>query len=316
MGIKVEDVVKNLESIIRYVEEQAEKGKEHLKKVPDELKKIKPKNTKETFDAVALSLNSLIATKIKEPIEGFSKNIIDDTPTHYDEAVDKFFNETKIGGSYHRHFDGHDPASMWETVKNTLQTDTRLEEMAAFTNTFMKDLQTTRGLPWTKTTPEAMDKAGEFASKFGVNKSYLYDQHSINLPELFCSCLAVFAVIFKWDKQDKEIFSKVAGSLLVSGVVGGNLITVIISLIAIARAYNKSKITNNFKNFNQGLKKGSLITTAFIATSLAIGGPILIGLLAGIIAAFYTHRILKEEVDFDNMDNEIKKSIKLLPHYK
>ena len=29
-----------MESIIRYVEEQAEKGKEHLKKVPDELNKI------------------------------------------------------------------------------------------------------------------------------------------------------------------------------------------------------------------------------------------------------------------------------------
>ena len=53
MGIKVEDVVKNLESIIRYVEEQAEKGGylsvdgkrllQHTKQSINELKNLRKK---------------------------------------------------------------------------------------------------------------------------------------------------------------------------------------------------------------------------------------------------------------------------------
>ena len=66
---------------------------------------------------------------VRKKIEKSFTKIIDDKPAIYDDKIDKFYNETHIGGFTHRHFDGsHGPIQMWDKVKATLPDDTNFEE--------------------------------------------------------------------------------------------------------------------------------------------------------------------------------------------
>ena len=63
-------------------------------------------------------------------LKKFFSNIINETPTVYGKTIDKFYNETHIGGALHRLFDqSHSPIDMWEKVKVAVKDDTKLDEL-------------------------------------------------------------------------------------------------------------------------------------------------------------------------------------------
>ena len=80
-------------------------------------------------------------------LEKSLSKIIDDKATVYDQQIDKFYNETHIGGFTHRHFDDHAFHLMWQKVKDTLPNDTKFEEIKNYFISMSKDLQTPMGIP-------------------------------------------------------------------------------------------------------------------------------------------------------------------------
>ena len=78
----------------------------------------------------AVGVAAIFAVPYGKKVEKVFSKIVDDKPTIYDEKIDKFYNETHIGGFTHRHFDAsHTPLQMWEKVKETLPNDTNVEEL-------------------------------------------------------------------------------------------------------------------------------------------------------------------------------------------
>ena len=132
----------------------------------------------------AVGIAGLFSVPFGKKIEKSFTKIIDDKPTIYDDKIDKFYNETHIGGFTHRHFDGsHSPIQMWEKVKATLPDDTNFEEFKNYVLSLSKDLQTTMGIPlFNIDNKEAYDKfANYMSSNFSVKKSWLLDIQSVNL---------------------------------------------------------------------------------------------------------------------------------------
>ena len=100
----------------------------------------------------------------------------------------------------------------------------------------------------------------------------------------------MFAILFHWNKKDKEIFGDIASSLMVSGLIGGNPLVIIASLVTMARAYNLNNKKFTYNSFRTGIKKGGIGTGVFISTVYLISGPLWIGLVTGLVVSIIARK--------------------------
>ena len=255
----------------------------------------------------SIGLSGLLAVPYGKQLEKFFSKIIDETPTIYDEAIDKFYNDTGIASYLHRMFDhSHSPILMWEKVKNTLPNDSNIEELKNYFISMAKDLQTPMGIPLHNIEDKASyDKLASIISeKFLIKKSWLYDLQSVNLLEVFSSTLGVVALFFGWKKKDKEEFAELCASLGLAGAVGANPILLIISIVSLAKSYTQNKNKNKFKS---GTIKGFVGMGSFIMTASLFSSP-LIGIIVGLAVAVSIKKSLKK-LDVTEIYNWFKDNI-------
>ena len=256
----------------------------------------------------ALGIAGLFSVPFGKKVEKSLSKIIDDKATVYDAKIDKFYNDTHIGGFTHRHFDGsHTPLQMWEKVKETLPNDTNLEELKNYFLSLFKDLQTPMGIPLHNIeNKEAFDKfAAHMSEKFAVKKSWLLDIQSVNLSEIFGATLGVVALMFGWKKNEKEEFANLASSLILAGAVGANPILLIVSIVSWAKSYTKNK---NKKAFKEGTIKGLLGMGSFIMSASLFASPLL-GIIIGLVVLIVVKKSLKK-VEVSQIYDWFKKQIK------
>ena len=262
----------------------------------------------------ALGIAGLFSVPFGKKVEKSLSKIIDDKATIYDQQIDKFYNETHIGGFTHRHFDGsHTPLQMWEKVKETLPNDSNFEELKNYFLSLFKDLQTPMGIPLHNIdNKEAFDKfAIHMSEKFAVKKSWLLDIQSVNLSEIFGATIGVVALMFGWKKHEKEEFANLASSLILAGAVSANPILLIVSIVSWAKSYTKDK---NKKAFKKGTIEGLLGMGSFIMTASLFASPLL-GIIIGLVVLIVVKKQLKKiEVSeiYDWFRDQIKKHGKTL----
>lgn len=232
--------------------------------------------------------NSFLATDYSRKFENWFGSLTESSASIYDKAVDQVYNTTHEGGWMHRLFDGsHDPVSMWNIVKDAKLDDSRKEELIAFLETFLKDFNTYAGLPLVSISKVNFDKvATSLSDTFHIPKNWFADIQTLNGTELIGSSIAVLALIFNWNSNDKERFGDLMSSLTIAGAFSGNPLTLLISVIYMARHYNKQKKKGFFsKETLIGIKKGTLTSVVFITVSTMVGGSAWIGLVLGLILA-------------------------------
>ena len=262
---------------------------------------------KKQFNTVSIAVSGLLAVPYGKQLEKFFSNIIEETPTVYDKAIDKFYNDTGIGSYLHRLFDNsHSPILMWEKVKNTLPNDSNFEELKNYFISMAKDLQTPMGIPLHNVEDKvSYDKlASVISEKFFIKKSWLYDLQTVNLLEVFSSTLGVVALFFGWKKKDKEEFAELCASLGFAGAVGANPILLIISIVSLAKSYTQNKNKNKFKS---GTIKGFVGMGSFIMTASLFSSP-LIGIIVGLAVAVSVKKSLKK-LDVSEIYNWFKENI-------
>lgn len=262
---------------------------------------------KKQFNTISIAVSGLLAVPYGKQLEKFFSNIIEETPTVYDKAIDKFYNDTGIGSYLHRLFDNsHSPILMWEKVKNTLPNDSNFEELKNYFISMAKDLQTPMGIPLHNVEDKvSYDKlASVISEKFFIKKSWLYDLQTVNLLEVFSSTLGVVALFFGWKKKDKEEFAELCASLGLAGAVGANPILLIISIVSLAKSYTQNKNKNKFKS---GTIKGFVGMGSFIMTASLFSSP-LIGIIVGLAVAVSVKKSLKK-LDVSEIYNWFKENI-------
>ena len=263
---------------------------------------------KKQFNTISITVSGLLAVPYGKQLEKFFSNIIEETPTVYDKAIDKFYNDTGIGSYLHRLFDNsHSPILMWEKVKNTLPNDSNFEELKNYFISMAKDLQTPMGIPLHNIEDKvSYDKlASAISEKFFIKKSWLYDLQTVNLLEVFSSTLGVVALFFGWKKKDKEEFAELCASLGLAGAVGANPILLIISIVSLAKSYTQNKNKNKFKS---GTIKGFVGMGSFIMTASLFSSP-LIGIIVGLAVAVSVKKSLKK-LDYQEVYEWFKENIK------
>jgi hypothetical protein len=247
-----------------------------------------------TSGGLALSsvtwLSNVLATELQSSLDRLTKNLIKDKATIYSEAMDK----NMEGGSFHRHHSGHDPYSSFVAVKEASKTDSNIDEISNWIKESLKDLQTPRGLPLFTISTETLNTVSNFAAKFGITKEWLYDMMSHNLVE---DIVAILAILFMWNKKEIEAINKCCGSLAVSSAYSGNPFLIIIAIVKFAMNYNKAKNKDKKISLLFDFVKGGSMSALFIGTSLAVGGPIWLGLVAGFVITIYAAKYLDKYIN-------------------
>ena len=63
-------------------------------------------------------------------------------------------------------------------------------------------------------------------------------------------------VVFSWNRADTENFAKLVGGMGLSAAISANPLLLVVTVVALARAFQKARQTGEYAEFADGLLKG------------------------------------------------------------
>ena len=243
-----------------------------------------------SWDRLADWFNASLGTDFARKLDGWMRDTFATAkPTIYDKAMDA----THIAhpsGAFHRLWDeGHSLTDAWKAVATASPNDTFTEEIAGYLAAIWKDVITPMGLPFATVNRDWFNATHTSLHGIGISKAQLADALSYTGTELAGAALGAVAMLLCWDKAETERAANLAGSLGLSTLCAANPVLGIVAIACFARAVQTAKAAKGRTRFVVGLMKGGLGSGALIATSAVIGGPVWIGLVAGLIASILVH---------------------------
>ena len=246
-------------------------------------------------DELLATTQGLLASSLSIDINNLLQATVKGSATIYDKAMDAEYIRTHIGGGNHRMFDGgHTIIGAIREVRDASPGDTGVEEAMGFLEAMFKDLTTPKGLPlanWDKGTYDQV--AGYLKSNFNIPKDWFYDINSYDAAEVLGGAIGFAAVALGWNRADTEQFSSLVGGMGLSAILGANPFLLLLTVIALARAFHKAHHGGEYVKMADGLLKGGIGSgAALVATSqvAVVGGPAGLALLAGLSAGVIVNR--------------------------
>jgi hypothetical protein len=238
----------------------------------------------------------ILASDFSLEIDRWLTEVLARPATIYDKAMDAPYVTTYIGGSYHRLFDGgHSLFGAIKAGHTASAEDSFIREATGTVSAIFHDFITRQGLPfftWDKATFDNV--AGVLETNLHIPKSWFYDINTINATELLTASIGAFALILNWNSRDREAFSKTIGSTAIVSVISANPILMVFTLAALAKSFTDARREGNYTEFLEGLTKGGVITGAVIAAGSVVGGPVYVGLIAGICTGIVAHNVVNK----------------------
>ena len=95
------------------------------------------------------------------------------------------------------------------------------------------------------------------------------------------------ALAFNWNRADTETFARLVGGMGVSAAISANPLLLVVTVVALAKAFHKAHQTGEYAEFVDGQLKGGAgagATLAAVSLVGVVGGPAGAALLAGLAA--------------------------------
>ena len=258
---------------------------------------------KAILEATASAANALLSTTqglLASNLAGATNDLVQEmvkgVPTIYDKAMDARFIETGIGGANHRLFDGgHTIWGAFTAAREASPDDNIIQEALGTVQGLLRDVSTPKGLPLVTWDKETFDQiAGALESDYHIPKSWFTDLATYDVADLLGSTVGAVSLIFQWNSADTEAFTRLVGSMGLSATVGANPLLLIVSVVALGRAFHKAHLTGEYAALTDGLFKGGLSSGAALAAVGLVGvagGPAGVGLLASLVAGILTQKV-------------------------
>ena len=100
-----------------------------------------------------------------------------------------------------------------------------------------------------------------------------------------------------WNRADTEGFSKLAGSMGLSSALAANPALLVVTVVALARAFQQARQTGDYAALVDGQVKGAIGTGSTLAAVSLVGvagGPAGVALLAGLTAGILANKATKK----------------------
>ena len=282
-GVLPDEIQRSLSSSIESSRELSASAKRRLTaRMGPALEALSKKGVVTQEDAFALVQSLLTSPEVSREMNKWLYDMVKGT-SDYDRAMDAVYKTTHIGGGYHRLFDGgHTIPGAFQAVRGTYQDDSIFEEAAGFLQALARDGTTPRGLPLVNWNQDTFNGLADTLGTPGIPRSWVADMVSYDAVEVFGAALGVVAVALNWNNDDVEEFSGLVGGMGLSAVVGANPLLLIITVVALARAFHIARRTGEWKEFADGLAKGGICTGAVLLATALMPGPVIVVLLTGI----------------------------------
>ena len=283
-GVLPDEIQRSLSSSIESSRELSASAKRKLTaRMGPALEALSKKGVVTQEEAFALVQSLLANAETSGAINGWLQNIVKGPPTGYDNAMDATYNATHIGGGYHRLFDGgHTIPGAFQAVRDASPDDSIFEEAAGFLQALARDGTTPRGLPLVNWNQDTYSGLADTLGTLGIPRSWVADMVSYDAVEVFGAALGVVAVALNWNNNDVETFAGLVSGMGLSAVVGANPLLLIVTVVALARAFHIARKTGEWKEFADGLAKGGICTGAVLLATALMPGPVIVVLLTGI----------------------------------
>ncbi len=259
---------------------------------------------KSAADLLSVS-QGVLASELAVDLDAMLAKISAGPATIYDKAMDAEYLATSIGGGNHRMFDGgHTLAGAFEAVRGASAEDTILQEAFGYVQSLFRDLTTPMGLPLANWDKETYDQvSGYLQSQFSIPKGWFYDVNSFDAAEVLGAGVGVVAVFFCWNRAESEQFGRLAGGMGLSAALSANPLLLIVTIAALARAFQVARLEGRSGDAVDGLVRGAgsaATSLASVSGVAALGGPaglgLLVGMIAGVLAAKAVSRVSVVEV--------------------
>ena len=216
-------------------------------------------------------------------VNSWLQEMVSGRPTIYDRAMDAAYNATHIGGGNHRLFDGgHSLVGAFQAARDASPDDSIFKEAAGLLQALARDATTPRGLPLVTWDQETFNGLTDSLGRVGIPREWVIDMVSYDAAEVIGASVGVLAIALNWNSDDVEQFAQLVGGMGLSAVVGANPLLLMVTVVALAKAYHTARKTGDWKEFADGLARGGICTGAVILVTSMVGGPAVVVLLTGI----------------------------------
>ena len=216
-------------------------------------------------------------------VNSWLQEMVSGRSTIYDKAMDAAYNATRIGGGDHRLFDGgHSLVGAFQAVRDASPDESIFEEATGLLQALARDATTPRGLPLVTWDQDTFNGLTDSLRKVGIPREWVIDMVSYDAAEVIGASVGVLALALNWSSDDVEQFAQLVGGMGLSAVVGANPLLLVVTVVALAKAYHTAQKTGDWKEFADGLARGGICTGAVILVTSMVGGPAVVVLLTGI----------------------------------
>jgi hypothetical protein len=187
-------------------------------------------------------------------------------------AMDAEYLRTHIGGGWHRLYDGgHSLAGSWKAVSSSLPELSALDQIGVWANEYWKDLITARGMPII-----VLDHADQVSE-------YFKHLDCVNVAQAIGGEVCGVSIYCNWNDPAKLMASATATEC--SGIVFANVVSPLVSLIALGRAYFlvRQSEQDDLQTLLAPAMKGLSRSGATILLITVIPGGFLLHLSSGIV---------------------------------
>ena len=262
--------------------------------------------SRKSLDAIGSAANvllsttpALLANNLSGEINGLMQNMVKGSSTIYDKAMDAGYIATHIGGAQHRLFDGgHTIIGAFRAGHAASPDDTIIQEAMGTLHGLLRDVSTPSGLPLANWDYETYHRVADtLESNFHIPKSWFYDLNTYDAADLLGGAVGAVALIFNWNRADTETFAQLAGGMGLSSIMSANPLLLILTVVALARAFHLARKSGEYTEFVDGQFNGVVGAGATLgAVSLVgiMGGPAGVALLAGLVTGILVNRAMKD----------------------
>ena len=223
------------------------------------------------------------------------QDLVSGRPTIYDKAMDAVYNATRIGGGDHRLDDGgHSLVGAFQAAREASPDDSIFEEAAGLLQALARDVTTPRGLPLVTWEKDTFGGLTDSLGSVGIPRAWVKDLVSYDAAEVIGASVGVLALALNWNSDDVERFAQIAGGMGLSGAVSANPLLLVVTVVALAKAYHTAQKTGDWKEFADGLARGGICTGAVILVMSMVAGPAVVVLLTGICVGVVAQRAGQE----------------------
>ena len=262
--------------------------------------------SRKSLDAIGSAANvllsttpALLANNLSGEINGLMQNMVKGSPTIYDKAMDAEFIATHIGGAQHRLFDGgHTIFGAFRAGHAASPDDSIIQEAMGTLHGLLRDVSTPSGLPLANWDYETYHRVAEaLESNSHIPKSWFYDLNTYDAADLLGGAVGAVALILNWNRADTETFAQLAGGMGLSSIMSANPLLLILTVVALARAFHLARKSGEYTEFVDGQFKGVVGAGATLGAVTVVGiagGPTGVVLIAGLVTGILVNRAMKD----------------------